>query len=65
VRREGGKLKPFATILRFRWDADDRQGSTLVVTKLGEDDACHEQARAIADHEAASFTCKKDKAKHY
>jgi hypothetical protein len=29
VRREGGKLKPFATILRFRWDADDRQGSTL------------------------------------
>ena len=41
VKREGGKLKPFATILRFRWDADDRQGSTLVVTKLGEDDACH------------------------
>jgi hypothetical protein len=25
----------------------------------------NEQARAIADHEAASFTCKKDKAKHY
>ena len=50
---------------------------TLVVTKLGTDDACHmayvdatnnpeanEQARAIADTEAASFTCKKDKAKH-
>ena len=78
VKREGGKLKPFATILRFRWDADDRQGSTLVVTKLGEDDACHmayveatnnpkanEQARAIADTEAASFICKQDRAKHY
>ena len=78
VKREGGKLKPFATILRFRWDADDRQGSTLVVTKLGTDDACHmayveatnnpqanEAARAIADKEAASFICKQDKAKTY
>jgi hypothetical protein len=78
VRREGGTLKPFATILRFSWDVDDKKGSTLVVTKLAKDDACHmahveasgnpranEQARAIADKEAASFTCKQDKAKHY
>lgn len=78
VRQEGGTLKPFATILRFRWDADSKKGSTLVVTKLGADDACHmayveatsnpqanEAARAIADKEAASFTCKQDKAKTY
>lgn len=78
VKREGGKRKPFATILRFRWDSDLIEGSTLVVTKLGTDDACHmayveatdnpqanEQARAIADKEAAAFACKKDKAKHY
>jgi hypothetical protein len=50
---------------------------TLVVTKLGTDDACHmayvdatnnpeanDPAPAIADTEAAWFTCKKDKAKH-
>jgi len=69
VRREGGKWKPFATILRFNWSADGKTGATLVVTKLGEDDSCHiayveasgnaqanEEARAIAD---------KDRAKHY
>jgi hypothetical protein len=78
VKREDGKLKPFATILRFHWDADDRQGSTLVVTKLAGEDACHtayvdatnnpkanEQARTIADKDAASFVCKRDKAKQY
>jgi hypothetical protein len=78
VRREGGKLKPFATILRFSWDVDGRRGSTLVVTKLAKTDACHmayveatnnpqanEQARAIADKDAAAFICKQDKAKHY
>ena len=78
LKREGGKLKPFATILRFRWDADGQKGSTLVVTKLGPDDACHvayveassnpkanEQARAIADQEAGAFRCQKDKPKHY
>lgn len=78
VRREDGELKPFATILRYSWDVDGKRGSTLVVTKLTQDDACHmayveatdnakanEQARAIADREAAGFTCKRDKAKHY
>ena len=55
-----------------------KRGSTLVVTKLGQDDACHvayveatgnpqanEQARAIADRDARSFRCKTDKAKTY
>lgn len=78
VRREGGKLKPFATILRFTWSVDGKTGSTLVVTKLGGDDVCHmayveasgnlkanEEARAIADTDARGFICKQDKAKHY
>ena len=78
VRHQGGKLEPFATILRFHWDADDRQGSTLVVTKLDGAEACHvayveatnnpsanELARTVADNETATFTCKKDKAKTY
>jgi hypothetical protein len=78
VRREGGKLKPFATILRFSWSVDGKKGSTLVVTKLAKDDACHmayveasgnlkanEEVRAIADMDAHAFQCKQDKAKHY
>jgi hypothetical protein len=77
-RVKGQGAKPFATILRFHWDADDRQGSTLVVTKLDGAEACHmayveatnnpkanELARAVADKETANFTCKKDKAKTY
>jgi hypothetical protein len=75
---EGGKPKPVATILRFKWDSDLVEGSTLVITKLAKDNACHmayveatnnaqanEQARALADKDAAGFICKRDKAKHY
>jgi hypothetical protein len=78
LTKEGGRLQPFATILRYRWDSDLIEGSTLVVTKLAKDNACHmayveatgnpkanEQARAIADKDAAAFKCKRDKAKHY
>jgi hypothetical protein len=78
LRRDGGRMTPFATILRFSWSVDGKTGSTLVVTKLGKDDACHvayveasgnpkanEQARAIADKDAGAFTCKRDKAKPY
>ena len=78
LAQEGGKWKPFATILRYGWKVDGRSGATLVVTKLGKDDACHmayvvaslnpkanEQARAIADKDARNFVCKRDAAKHY
>jgi hypothetical protein len=78
VVQEGGGWKPFATILRYRWDSDLIEGSTLVVTKLGETDACHlayieatgnakanDQARAVADREAAGFDCSQDAPKHY
>ena len=76
--KEAGTWSPFATIVRFRWDVDGKKGSTLVVTKLGKDDACHvayveatgnpqanEQARMIADRDARAFRCKTDKAKTY
>jgi hypothetical protein len=78
LKREGGRLTPFATILRYKWDSDAVEGSTLVVTRLGKDDTCHvayveaagnakanEQAREIADRDASSFVCKRDRAKHY
>lgn len=76
--KETGTWSPFATIVRFRWDVDGKKGSTLVVTKLGKDDACHvayveatgnphanDQARMIADRDARAFRCKIDKAKTY
>jgi hypothetical protein len=76
--KAAGRWSPFATILRFKWEVDGEKGSTLVVTKLGADDACHvayveaagnpqanEQARAIADRDARAFRCKIDKAKSY
>ncbi len=75
---EDGKPTPFATILRYNWKVDGKSGATLVVTKLAKDNACHlayivasgnpqanEQARAIADRDAAEFVCEQDSAKHY
>lgn len=41
VAKENGRLKPFATILRFNWSVDGKTGSILVVTKLGKEDSCH------------------------
>lgn len=70
--------KPFATILRFHWDSDNGQGSTLVVTKLGKTDACHVAyvtatgnpnanvlARKVADTEARGFDCAKERIHRY
>ena len=78
VAKDGQRGTPFATILRFPWSVDGKSGSTLVVTKLGKDDACHvayveaagnpkanEQARAHADTLARGFDCKRDTPKHY
>lgn len=76
-RLEDGK--PFATILRFRWDNDGTsRGSTLVVTKLGETDSCHvayvraennadanRLAREVADEDARRFSCKRDRPRTY
>jgi len=68
----------FATILRYRWDSDNGEGSTLVVTKLGATDACHVAyvqaagnatanvlAREIADGQARGFSCGRDKPRTY
>lgn len=75
VERIDGRSQPFATILRYFWDSGDNgpKGETLVVTKLGADDACHiayvkaeanpranEMARQIADDRARNFDCKQD-----
>ncbi|MEZ5829164.1 MAG: hypothetical protein R3D30_03190 [Hyphomicrobiales bacterium] len=70
--------KPFATILRFRWDSDNGEGSTLVVTKLGKGDSCHVAyivatgnpnanllAREVADSQARGFSCKRDRPRRY
>lgn len=75
---EGGRKTPFATILRFHWDSNGAKGSTLVVTKLGQADACHVAyvmatgnsnanvlAREIADRQARGFDCKRDRVRHY
>jgi hypothetical protein len=75
-RLAGGK--PFATILRFRWDSDNGQGSTLVVTKLGQTDACHVAyvtatgnpnanvlARKVADTLSRGFDCAADRIHQY
>lgn len=69
--------KPFATILRWLTQPSDANGNPgkqnwLVVTKLGDKDACHiayidtkyadanEVARQRADEKAATFDCAKD-----
>ena len=70
MERKGSEWVPFATILRYFWDSDGRKGQTLIVTKLGEKDACHvahivangnrhanEQARMAADTRARDFKC--------
>jgi hypothetical protein len=75
VERTGGAWIPFATILRYYWDSDGRKGQTLVVTKIGKNDACHvahilatgnehanKLARKIADKRARGFDCKNTQA---
>ena len=71
LERRNGRQVPFATILRYFWDSGNgRKGQTLVVTKLGPDEACHvahvvaqgnpganRMAREAADTEARSFDC--------
>jgi hypothetical protein len=64
--------KPFATILRWFTESDGVKQNWLVVTKLGDKDACHvayvdttyadanEVARQRADERTESFDCGKD-----
>lgn len=75
IERRDGVSQPFATILRYYWEREFNgpKGETLVVTKLGADDACHvahvkadgnpranELAREIADQRARKFDCERD-----
>lgn len=78
VERRDGRRVPFATILRYFWDSDGRKGQTLVVTKLGRNDACHvahvdasgnpnanKMAREAADVEARRFDCANSRSMRY
>lgn len=35
VAKEGERFRPFATILRYKWDSDNGEGSTLVCHQTG------------------------------
>ncbi len=81
ARGKDGKVRPYATILRWNYmlDPDDRKasGRMLVVTRLNPGGVCHvgyvdgraadanEKARKIADEKARTFRCEVDKADHY
>jgi len=78
VERQNGRWVPFATILRYFWDSDGQKGQTLVITRLGQGDACHvayvkvegnpganKQAREIADTRARAFDCAKSRLLRY
>jgi len=73
IEERDGQQRPIATILRYFWESDSKKGETLVVTRLGQNDACHmayvradgnpqanEMARAAADARADGFDCAKD-----
>ena len=80
-RGKDGKIRPFATILRWNYmiSEDDRKasGRTLVITRLNPGGVCHvgyvdgrtadanEKARKIADEKARTFRCEKDKAERF
>ncbi len=70
IEERDGHRRPFATILRYFWDMDGRKGQTLVVSRLGANNACHiahiradgnpdanAVARLIADKRADKFDC--------
>jgi len=73
IEEHEGHKRPVATILRYFWDMDGKKGETLVVTRLGPEDACHvayvradgnadanQMARDIADTRADGFDCAHD-----
>ena len=80
-RGKDGKIRPFATILRWNYmtSPEDRKasGRVLVITRLNPGGVCHvgdvdgrapdanEKARKVADEKARTFRCEKDKAEHY
>ena len=73
LRKEGGKSRPIATILRYFLDVQGKKRERLVVSKVGDGEACHMAhidaatpghnalAQEAADRFAADFSCKTDK----
>ncbi len=80
-RGKDGKIRPFATILRWNYmlSPDDRKasGRMLVITRLNPGGVCHvgyvdgrradanDTARKIADEKARTFRCGVDKPESY
>jgi hypothetical protein len=74
LRDEAGRMRPFATILRYTVDFDGNEAQYLVVTRLDGDTACHMAyvkasepdhnalARQAADAYAPAFRCGVDEA---
>jgi hypothetical protein len=74
LRDEDGRMRPFATILRYTVDFDGNEAQYLVVTRLDGDTACHMAyvkasepdhnalARQAADAYAPAFRCGVDEA---
>lgn len=71
----GEKAVPYAAIVRYFVTRDTRHGEALVVTRIGERDACHVayidakanpeaivMARRLADEAAPKFDCAKEPA---
>ncbi len=77
LRTSGGEPTPIATILRYFTDMDGRKSQHLVVTKLGDGQACHmavidataananELAHDAADRFAPGFNCETDRPFYY
>ena len=71
--QEEGTGKPVATILRYVAENQSQEHQYLVVTKLGDNEACHmahidatlpnhnELAREAADQFAPTFDCRRDR----
>lgn len=75
ISDRGGKIEPYAAIVRYFVSRDKARSEALVVTRTDQKDACHVayidakanpdaimMARRIADEEAPRFTCDKEPA---
>ncbi|HXF53018.1 MAG TPA: hypothetical protein VNK52_02735 [Hyphomicrobiaceae bacterium] len=71
AERRGGRDVPYAAIVRYRTAREGEKGEVLVITKIGDGEACHAAyidalanaeamalARSWADSEARKFDCR-------
>ena len=77
LKSSGGQSRPIATILRYFFDWDGKKLEYLVVTKLGDGQACHmayvdaadpnanRLAHDAVDRFASGFDCERDRPFYY